>query len=67
MEENLEKRIIDLESQLAFMQVTVDALNSVVTKQQDQIDDLKKRFREVQILAGQSSVEKDGDTKPPHY
>lgn len=67
LEQELEERIVILESRISFMQVTLDELNLIVTKQQNQLDDLKTRFRELETVAKESLVEKDQSTKPPHY
>ena len=64
---DLEARIVDLESQLAFMQVTIDELNSVVTSQQSTLDDLTKQFKELTSQLKDAMIEKDNVSKPPHY
>lgn len=63
----IEERIVNLESRIAFMQVTLDELNAVVAKQHDLLDDLQKRFQELENAAKEALVEKDQSTKPPHY
>lgn len=68
----LEDKLIDLQSQLAFQEDTVQALNEVVTEQQGQIERLnemmmllKHQFEQSQFDAGvdNSLVEE----RPPHY
>ncbi|MBN8550602.1 MAG: SlyX family protein [Deltaproteobacteria bacterium] len=66
-QKELEERIVDLESRISFMQVTLDELNSVITEQHSQIEDLSKRFHDIETAAKESLVEKDQSTKPPHY
>lgn len=66
----LEQRFIDLETKMAFMENTVDELNEVVTKQQDQIDELMTKMRRfLSDFQNLVSVIKDkGDeAPPPHY
>ena len=67
MEKETEKRIIDLESQIAFMQVTLEDLNQVVTKQQNQIDTLTARLKDLVDQTKTGSVENTAQEKPPHY
>lgn len=64
-------RLVELETRLAFQEHTLQALNDVVTRQQQQIEAL---VREVQILkdrlraAAPSPVGPIEDEKPPpHY
>ncbi len=45
----MEERLELLETRLAYQDKTVEALNEVVTRQQDQIDRLE---RELQLLKG---------------
>mgnify|MGYP000132526915 CR=1 FL=1 len=68
---NLEAQIIELETRLAFQEHAIQALNDVVTRQQQQIETL---VREVQALkdrlraAAPSPVGPLEDEKPPpHY
>ena len=67
MTASIDHRIVDLESRLTFMQVTVDELNLIVTRQQDQIAELTAKLRALAEQARLGAVEKDGDSKPPHY
>lgn len=68
----LEDKLIDLQSQLAFQEDTVQTLNEVVTEQQGQIERLnemmvllKHQFEQSQFDSGvdNSAVEE----RPPHY
>lgn len=64
----LEARIADLESRIAFQEVTIEELNGVVTKQQDQLDDLVKKVRELLDQVKPTVVSKEAETEtPPHY
>lgn len=67
MTNELEQRIVDLESRIAFMQAAIDDLNTVVTDQQSRIDELIRQFREMREQAKQNLLEKDPSFKPPHY
>lgn len=67
----LETHVVELETRLAFQEHTLQALNDVVTRQQQQIEAL---VRETQALkdrlraAAASPVGLLGDEKPPpHY
>ena len=65
--EGLEERITALETRISFQDQTIDELNSVVTTQQTQIDDLVRRLNEiVDQVKPLVSVEND-NTPPPHY
>ena len=66
----IEQRLTDLEVKACFTEDLVDALNRLVTRQQDQIDSL---VREIGRLRQQdAAAEPDGfrslrDDLPPHY
>lgn len=71
MKTDLEKRLVEFETRLAFQDHTLQALNDVVTRQQQQIEAL---VREIQALkdrlraAAPSPVGPLEDEKPPpHY
>lgn len=71
MELDLESRSVELETRLAFQEHTLQALNDVVTRQQQQIEAL---VREIHALkdrlraAAPSPVGSLEDEKPPpHY
>jgi len=68
----MNKRITELEIKVAYQEDTIQQLDSVVCKQQDQIDALKKQL----IQLSDSTKEISGDIKgsqspvddvPPHY
>ncbi len=67
----MKQRIAELETQLAFQEDTLQTLNDIVTRQQQQIDLLE---REVQMLEAQLQQLSDAmqrpeseETPPPHY
>lgn len=65
--EELEERITSLETRISFQDHTIDQLNSVVTNQQNQIDDLVRRLTDlVDQVKPLASVEND-TSPPPHY
>lgn len=67
----LEDQLIELQSQLAFQEDTIQALNDVVTQQQRQIDRLQGQSelfksqleRAITALEGSEVI----DQPPPHY
>lgn len=66
----LEKRIIDLETKIAFQDQVIEDLNSAVIRQQKQIDHIEKAFA---AFKSQAHAVQSGDNeirpneKPPHY
>lgn len=66
----LEQRVTELESRLAFQDDTIHALNSSIVSQQQQIDLLE---RKVQLLVKAHNElleqwrETDDNIPPPHY
>ncbi len=65
-----EERFEQLESKVLYQDRTVDELNTVVTRQQDQIDLLvieTKRLRELIESGAQGVVEAGDEPPPPHY
>ena len=68
--EQTEERFEKLESKVLYQDRTVDELNTVVTRQQDQIDLLvieTKRLRELIESGSQGVVEAGDEPPPPHY
>lgn len=73
-QEQLIQRIDDLESQLAFQEDTIEALNQLVSKQTEELTRIQKHLR---LLADKVApiLEHDGagqtfnpaDERPPHY
>jgi SlyX protein len=67
----IEKRLVDLETKLAYQEDTIQALNNVVFEQQKQIDQLEATCRllidRIGQLAAGTDLQKIIDEKPPHY
>lgn len=67
---NLEERINDLESRLAFQDDTIQSLNDIIVRQQQHLDKLS---RKVELLNnGHNELleqwrEFEDNTPPPHY
>lgn len=67
----VEEQLIELQSQLAFQEDTIQALNDVVAQQQRQIDGLRARSdlfssqleRAMTAMEGSDVI----DVPPPHY
>jgi len=68
---DLEARIVDLESKLAFQEHTIQELNDVVTTQQTELMLFKQKLRQLQSqLESQSSsgmADPNQEPPPPHY
>ena len=66
----IDERFLTLETKVLYQERTVDELNEIVTRQQDQIDQLlaeTKRLRKI-IEAGQEGgIEAKEEPPPPHY
>jgi len=67
----MEERLIEVETRLAFQEDTLQALNAVVARQQQAIDQLR---REIEALRDQLKAMAPGlvasrseETPPPHY
>ena len=66
----LKAQVVDLQSQLAFQEDTIQALNDVVTGQQQQLERLHERYRQQQIHLEHinHTLAKGADEdRPPHY
>ena len=66
----VKQQLIDLQSQLAFQEDTIQSLNDVVTRQQQQINNLDElcRNQKSQMELMSSEMGKEAvDEKPPHY
>lgn len=65
----LEEKLIDLQTKLTFQDDTIDQLNHVVTKQQQQIDQLTDQLallkQAINAIANDGGFA--GHEKPPHY
>lgn len=68
--DELRQQLIDLQSQLAFQEDTLQALNAIVTRQQQQIDNLNELCRDQKNQLDALSAGSGGaaeDLPPPHY
>jgi SlyX protein len=66
----VKQQLIDLQSQLAFQEDTLQSLNDVVTRQQQQINNLNElcKSQKSQMELMSSEMGKDTlDERPPHY
>ncbi|PHS72603.1 MAG: SlyX protein [Cycloclasticus sp.] len=68
----MDKRITELEIKVAYQEDTIQQLDSVICRQQDQIDALKKQFKQLtETTKDMSEDSKDSqsiiDDIPPHY
>ncbi len=69
----MEKRITELEIKTAYLEDTIQQLDSVICQQQNQIDALKKHFKQLtDSTEDLSENNKDNlptllDDLPPHY
>ncbi|MDE1462366.1 SlyX family protein [Spartinivicinus poritis] len=70
-EQILQDKLIDLETKLAFQDDTIDQLNQVVTKQQQQIDRLTDQVsllkQAIAAIMNDPGSSISGQEKPPHY
>lgn len=69
----LENQLIQLQSQIAFMENTIETLNAIVTSQSQQLVDQQRQlqllFQKLQNMDNASQVspfDLQGD-RPPHY
>jgi SlyX protein len=64
-------RITDLEIQLTHQQLQVEELNSLMYRQQQEIDSLTSELRQIkeqlQIVLPSLVKETEEETPPPHY
>ncbi len=70
LSEAIEERFQVLESKAVHTSYTVDELNSVVIRQQEQIDALiaeVTNLREVVITGGDRTIDAGEEPPPPHY
>lgn len=64
------ERLEILEMKVSYQDRTIEALNEVVTHQQDQIDKLLadvEKVSEVMKVVGETSVDGGEEPLPPHY
>ena len=68
---DLESRMVELESKVAFQDDTIEKLNTVITEQQKQLEHLNllvEKLREWAKSQQQSHIANlNEETPPPHY
>ncbi|QDT11414.1 SlyX family protein [Planctomycetes bacterium K23_9] len=72
MSDNTDKRVTELEMQLAHLQRMFDQLNDVVTDQSMRLDKIALEQKKLREKVQNSQTGSDGpvdplDEKPPHY
>jgi SlyX protein len=69
--QELEQKIIDLESQLAFQEDTIETLNQALSSQQRQLDDVQFKLKhvldKVKSMEPSNIASASEETPPPHY
>ncbi len=65
----MEKRIIELEKRMAYLEKFIEELNEVVVDQQRQLDRCYKELARLRPKTSPSPIDADcpHDEKPPHY
>ena len=67
----LEERLTEIESRVAFQDDTVQQLNDVIVRQQQDIEKLTEELQllkqQMQALAPSLVVDQAQETPPPHY
>ena len=68
---SLEQKKIDLETQLAFQEDTIEALNQALASQQKQLDDVQFKLKhvldKVKSMEPSNIASASEETPPPHY
>ena len=70
---NLQNSLIELQTQTAFMENTIDVLNDIVTNQSQQLADqqrmLQLLYQKLNALPNDSQIQQSDlfADKPPHY
>jgi len=66
-----DKRITELETKVAYQEHTIQELNDVIYKQQQQIDKVEIMCQHlmgrIQALSESTGAEQPANEKPPHY
>ncbi len=67
--QDFQEQLIELQTQLAFQEDTLLALNDVITRQQADIEALQRRCEklEQQYEQALNSLEQVSNERPPHY
>lgn len=65
------EKIIDLETQLAFQEHTIEMLNQALASQQKQLDDMSFKLKhvmdKVKTMEPSNIASVSEETPPPHY
>jgi SlyX protein len=67
---DLNERVTELEVKISFQQETIDSLNETVTRQWDQIEQLKRaieRFEGRLVEMSDMAGTEGNEPPPPHY
>ena len=64
---NVDDRLTEAETKLAYLESTVDTLNDVIVRQRDQLDALERRLERLQGELDAAALGSPADDKPPHY
>ena len=65
-----DKKIIELEEKIAYLQNMLDDMNMTVYRQQERIEKLSKIVKEININSSKNINKEDDSSdkdKPPHY
>ncbi|MGD8483917.1 MAG: SlyX family protein [Thioalkalispiraceae bacterium] len=66
-----EQRLIEMETKLAFQETTIQELNNIVTKQQNQLDILQAAIQElydrIKSMSEEAVRDAADEPPPPHY
>jgi len=66
-----DKRITELETKVAYQEHTIQELNDVIYRQQQQIDEIEIKCQHlmsrIQSLAETGSGDQPANDRPPHY
>jgi SlyX protein len=65
-----DERFLALESRILYQDQTIDDLNAVVTRQQDQVDQLTADVRKLKALVESmptEGIDAGEEPAPPHY
>jgi len=69
--DTMEERFVDLETRLTYQERTIEELNEVVTRQQEQIDLLTEKLEAIVTHLRESASPVEGpageEPPPPHY
>ena len=67
----MENRLIELETRLAFQEDALQALNTVVVRQQREIAEFTRQIEtlktQLRAVATASEADRTDETPPPHY